>query len=255
MLLLQLKKSLICSIVIISLTPYICRAEETPESSRPITFGAELDVNSLYIWRGLALSRGMVLQPSAFVTIHNATLSSWSNYEISPEFGKRHLNETDLTVTYSQDWHNISFEPTVQAYFFPRDVPNPNTAEFILKVRYPLAKPIGVFTRHAFDMASFRGAYFGEAGVDCQKEFGRQLKLSASASAGWGGARFNNAYLGFAKSTLNAVSFDTALSWQVTKKFLIRPHINLSSLVDNHLRKLVDKPDPRSVGLDISLNY
>jgi hypothetical protein len=253
--LLQLKKILICSVVIISLMPHICRAEETPESSRQIVFGTELDFNSLYIWRGLALSRGMVLQPSAFATIHNITVSSWSNCEISPEFGKRHLNETDLTITYGKAWHNISFEPTFQAYFFPRNVENPNTAEFIFKVRYPLIKPMGVFTRHAFDLASFRGAYFGEAGVDWQKEFGRQLKLSVSASAGWGGARFNDGYLGLAKSALNAVSFDTALSWQVTKKFLIRPHANLSSLVDHHLRKLVDKPDPRSVGLDISLNY
>jgi hypothetical protein len=254
MLKLRLNKLVVCFVAMIFLAPHACQAEDPPDAIPPITFGAELDFNSRYIWRGLALSRGAVLQPSAFLSTHGLTMTSWTNFEINPELGKRHLNETDLTVSYSKDWRSISFEPLVQAYFFPRDVETPNTAEFILKIRYPL-KSFGVFTRHAFDLASYRGAYFGEAGADWQKEFGKRLKLSASASTGWGGAQFNDGYLGLAKSALNVVAVDTAFSWQVSKKFLIRPHANLSSLVDHHLRKLVDKPDLRSVGLDIVFNY
>jgi hypothetical protein len=250
----QLKNFLLCSAVMILLAPGVCLAEESPEKKPPIEFGAELDSNTLYIWRGFALSRDAVLQPSAFVSIHNVTLSSWANFEINPALGKRHLNETDLAISYCKDWRNISIEPSVQAYLFPRDVESPNTTEIILKIRYPI-KSLGVFTRHAYDVDSYRGAYFAEAGLDWQKEFGRDLKLSTSASAGWGGVQFNAGYFGWAKRALNVVSLDTILSWQVSKKFLIRQHINLSSLVDPHLRKLVEKPDLRNVGFDIVFNY
>ena len=40
-----------------------------------LSFGAELDGNSRYVWRGLALSSGPVLQPSAWVSLAGFTLT------------------------------------------------------------------------------------------------------------------------------------------------------------------------------------
>jgi hypothetical protein len=245
---------LIYSALMISLAVSACWGEESSERVPSAAFGMELDYNSLYVWRGLAYSRGMVMQPSAILTVNDITVTSWSNCELIPEFGERHFNETDLTIAYSKEWRKISFEPSVQAFLYPRNIPTPNTAEAVLKIRYPL-RSVGVFMRHSFDVIAYRGSYFGETGIDWQMKFGRRLELSASAGTGWGGARFNDAYLGLARSALNLVSLDIGLSWQVAKNLSLRPHANVSSLLDSSLRKSVSEPDLRGVGLTMHADF
>jgi hypothetical protein len=244
---------LLCPAILSLLVVPVCRAEEA-ESAPAFAFGMEADLNSRFIWRGIALSRGMVLQPAAYLTVHNFTFDVWNNFELKPETGERHYNETDLTISYSREWRKFNFEPALQTYLYPRNFNAPNTAEASLKIAYPL-RSIDVFTRHVFDLAAFRGAYFGEAGIDWQKEFGRRLELSVSGSAGWGGGRFNDAYFGVPGGALNVVSLDMALSWQAAKNLRIRPHANLSALVSSHLRNAVSEPDLKSFGITMCLDF
>ena len=195
-----------------------------------------------------------VAEPAAYLTSHNVTLDVWSNFELEPEAGERHFNEADLTISYFKEWRKLNLEPALQTYLYPRNFDASNTAEASLKIAYPV-RSVELFTRHVFDVAAFRGAYFGEAGVDWQRELGRQFELAVSGSTGWGGGRFNEAYFGVARSALNVVSLDVALSWQATRNLQIRPHANLSALVDSRLRDAVREPNLKSLGITMSLSF
>jgi hypothetical protein len=232
----------------------VCWAEEASPNDSTTEIGVDCDVNSLYIWRGLALSQGEVIQPSAYITMHNITATVWSNYEIAPEFAAPHHNETDLTLSYNGQWRKLEWEPSIQAFLYPRNVDAPNTAEAVLKLRYPL-RSIGIFTRHSFDIISYQGSYFGEAGVDWKRKLRHNLEISASAGAGWGGTRFNETFFGLSKTALNLVSLDIALEWQITKNLSVRPHAGWSSLISHPLRELVSKPDLRVAGLAMHVGF
>src|SRR5262245_38189747 len=66
-------------------TPSGIRVEtgaETPaqltEKQSAMTYGAEMDFNSNYVWRGLLLDDGRVVQPSAWISAFGFTLTAWS---------------------------------------------------------------------------------------------------------------------------------------------------------------------------------
>jgi hypothetical protein len=231
-----------------------CWAEEASPNDSPPEIGVDCDLNSRYIWRGLALSQGEVIQPSAYITAHHLTATFWSNFEIDSGFAAPHYNETDFTLAYSGQWRKIEWESSIQAYLYPRSVDASNTAEAIIYFRFPL-RSIGIFTRHSFDMISYQGSHFGEAGVDWKRELGHNLEISASAGAGWGNARFNEAYLGLSKTAVNLVSLDISLEWQITKHLSVRPQANWSSLTNRQFRDLVSNPDLRAAGLAMHISF
>lgn len=249
---LRFTKLLIASFALAWLYTSACLAKDPAGEKRPARFEAEVDFSSRYVWRGIANSSGSVMQPSInFLVRPDLSVNYWGNCNLNTESGVRRCNESNLTITYSREWNKITFEPSVQSYLYPD---NPDTAEAILAVTYPL-KSTEVFTRHAFDLVSFRGSYFGEAGIGWQKEFGRRLELSASVSAGWGNSRFNDAYLGLATSTFSVVSANVAVSWRVAGNLHICPHMNLSSLVDRKLRHTVNEPDLRWAGVTVGFGF
>jgi hypothetical protein len=249
------KRLLICSAALIWFSPAACPQEKALEEDKPAKYGAEIVLNSRYVWRGIALSRGLVLQPSAnFMLYRNLSVNIWGNFDFRTETGEQCFNESDVTVTYSKDWHKITFEPSIQSYLFPVKATNPNTAEAILTIKYPL-KSINVFTRHSFDLVTYRGSHFGEVGIDWEKGFGQRLELSASVSTGWGNSQFNDAYLGMDRSALNVISMQAALSWKAVKHIRVSPRANLSSLVDRRLRRNVIEPDLKWAGLTVNVDF
>ncbi len=45
-----------------------------------LSFGANLDGNSRYVWRGMALIAGPVLQPSAWLSFVGLTFTPWADF-------------------------------------------------------------------------------------------------------------------------------------------------------------------------------
>lgn len=249
-----LRASLLSLIMICFAAPEFAAAEEESEPAPLLAIGAEATFDSRYTWRGIALSRGAVLQPAAYLTVRGLTFEFWSNFDLEPENLQRHYNETDLTVSYKKEWGRFSLEPSLQSYLFPRDVESANTAEAAFRFGY-LVGPVEIFTRHGFDVAEFRGAYFGETGVEWARQLRDTLELSAAASVGWADEKFNASYLDTPKGALNLMSFEVGLSWQPTRNLQIRPHFGLSSLMDRSLRKSSSEPDLRLFGLTLSADF
>jgi hypothetical protein len=219
-----------------------------------LSFGAELDGNSRYVWRGLAWSEGPVLQPSAWVSLAGFTLTSWANFAFREGDAPAGFNELDFTLDYSRDVFNLTVNPSFSVYLYPNQADAPPTGELALALSYPVG-PVSLFTDHSVDLIATPGAYFGDAGLSYETEFIPNLTAEASAYAGWGSAVFNDANIGVNRAALNVAGTDLALTWSVCGLFYLRPHAALSVLLDRELRDAVPSPLLITGGLAIGRDF
>ncbi len=95
-----------------------CFAQEPlgrPEEDHALSYGAEADFSSGYVWRGLLLNDGPVVQPSAWISRFGLTFYVWSNLPLTRTSDSAHLNATILTLPTIQEncinWLNSCLAP------------------------------------------------------------------------------------------------------------------------------------------------
>jgi hypothetical protein len=219
-----------------------------------LSFGAELDGNSRYVWRGLAFSDGPVLQPSAWVSLAGLTLTPWANFAFREGDARAGFNELDFTLDYSRDVFNLTVNPSFSVYLYPNQADAPPTDELALALSYPVG-PVSIFSDHSVDLIATPGAYFGDAGLNFESELVQGLTVEASAYAGWSSARFNEANVGVNRTTLSVGGTDLALTWSPGGLFYLRPHVAFSSLLDAELRAATERPWNVTAGLAVGREF
>src|SRR5262245_34695453 len=234
-------------------TPSSRRAEAGAETTAPaqdkesssqasvardtLTYGAEMDFNSGYVWRGLLLEDGPVWQPSAWISASGFTLTAWGNVAMTSASGDAGPKSGGLTLTYNRDWEKLKIEAGLDAYTGQQtpDIEARNTMEGLMKLSYP-AGPLRIFTTHAFDIWAYRGSYFGEAGLEYERQVTKNTEFRISARSGWASAKFNDAYIGVNKSAFNFVGVEVSGAYYLGPRMYFRPHIEFSSITDRRLR-------------------
>jgi MltA-interacting protein MipA len=227
---------------------------ETPaqltEKQSTLTYGAEMDFNSNYVWRGLLLDGGPVGQPSAWISAFGFTLTAWSNVAMTNTSGSSGLQSGGLTLTFNRDWEKLKIEAALDAYAGQQmpEVEAQNTMEGSLKLSYP-AGPLRVFTTHAFDVLAYRGSYFGEAGLEYARPITKNTEFTISVRSGWASAKFNDVYIGVNKSAFNLVGVEGSLVYYLGPRMYFRPHVQFSSITDRRLREQLAPANIISFGL------
>jgi hypothetical protein len=214
------------------------KQSDSQESEPPdaFTYGAETDFNSGYVWRGLLLD-GPVEQPSAWISAFGFTFTAWSNVAITSAYGGAGLNSGGLILTYERDWEKFRIEAALDAYMGRQssDIESRNTMEGSLGLSYPIG-PLRIFTTHAFDVLAYRGSYFGEAGLEYERQVTKSAEFTISARSGWASSKFNDVYIGVDKPAFNFVGAEGSLTCYLGRRMYIRPHIEFSSITDRGLR-------------------
>jgi hypothetical protein len=238
-------------------TPSGIRAEagaETPaqltDKESTFTYGAEMDFNSRYVWRGLLLDDGPVGQPSAWISAFGFTLTAWSNVAMTDASGVAGLNSGGLILAYDRDWEKLRLEAALDAYMgrMSSDIESRNTMEGSLKLSYP-AGPLRIFTTQAFDVLAYRGSYFGEAGLEYAKQITKSTEFTISGRSGWASSKFNDVYIGVNKSAFNFVGVEGSLTYYLGRRMYFRPHVEFSSITDRILRGQLAPANIVSFGL------
>jgi outer membrane scaffolding protein for murein synthesis (MipA/OmpV family) len=102
----------------------------------------------------------------------------------------------------------------------------------------------------------YKGSYFGDAGLSYEYGFNsNKLSLEVSVSLGWGSSKFNEVYLGLSKSALNVAGGSLSLTYYPINFLYIRPHVELSSIVDGDLRNQVDDPTTLNFGMAVGVEH
>ena len=207
------------------------------EKQSSFTYGAEMDFNSRYVWRGLLLDDGPVMQPSAWMSAFGFTLTAYSNVAMTSASGDAGLKATGLTLTYERDWEKLKVEAALDGYMGRQssDIEAQNTMEGSLKLSYP-AGPLRIFTTHAFDVLAYRGSYFGDAGLEYQRPISKSAEFTVAVRSGWASAKFNDVYIGVNKSAFNFVGVEVSGAYYLGSRMYFRPHIEFSSITDRRLR-------------------
>jgi hypothetical protein len=236
-------------------------------ASPTFTYGAEIDFNSGYVWRGLLLDDGFVVQPSAWISAYGFTFTAWSNMAMTSASGGPGSNAAmamtnasggpgsnaamamtsasggpgpnaaDFLLTYDREWEKLRIEAGLDSYLGRQssNLDTRNTMEGSLELSYPIG-PLRLYTTHAFDVLAYRGSYFGEARLEHERHVTKSAELTISIRSGWASAKFNQVYTGVNKSAFNFVGAEGSLTYSLGQHMYLMPHIEFSSITDRSLR-------------------
>lgn len=220
-----------------------------------VSFGFDADCNSRYVWRGIALSDGWVVQPDVWVSAGGATVSVWTSMPLQGD-DRYYLSDVDATASYGLELWSLGIEPSVAVYMYPAG--DPTSVEAAVALAYPLG-PFSITSNHSVEVLSSPGAYFGDIGVEYSRDIiCDRVALEANGWTGVGSSRFNEANIGVSRFALNAagVGVGVPVSWGI---LTIRPHAEFSTIIDGVLRdRLAADGVPAtnlSVGVSLGMEF
>ncbi len=228
---------------------------EEEAKKKPFTVGADLDFLSRYVWRGLLWSDGPVFQPDVWISSHGFTFTVWGNIDLTDEPDRNSFNEVDFYFVYEGTFKKITLEPSINVWYYPSQLDSPTTAEFDLKVSYPIG-PISLYTTQSVDIVQYQGAYFGDFGLFYEKEFFPNFSLETFASVGWANGRFNEVYVGIDKAALNVFTYNLTLYYYPVDFFFLKPHVEVTTLLNNSLKRaLIGNPTQVAAGMAFGFEF
>ena len=223
------------------------RQFNSSEDDQKITYGAEADFNSAYAWRGVVLDSRPVMQPSLWISAYGTTLTAWSNLSLTDLSGSPRL-PTDLILTHRRVWKKLEIESTLEAFLNRRpDIDERNTMESSLKLSYT-AGHFRVFTIQSFDILTYKGSYFGEAGLGYERRIAKETELAVSIHSGWASSKFNAVYIGLDKPASNFIGIESSPIHYVKPYMYLRPHFEFSNITGQRLREYLSSPTFAEVG-------
>jgi hypothetical protein len=243
-------------VAILTTFPAAARAQPPAEAGGTPLFSlsGEVDVNSHYVWHGISLSSGAVINPSLTLAYGKWSLNAWTN--LDRDLHRQHaLSEVDLTLGWSTTLLGLELAPSALYYHYPA-VDLPNTAEVQLQVGRTLAGPFSAFTRQTIEVMAVRGAAWSSGGIGCDLPEWKHVAFSGNAQYGRGWWKFASAYADPALEGLNLAS--VGLSATVTPPgtgFTLRPHVDWFGVGNARVRDSLTGSTPWVVGVALGGSF
>jgi len=236
--------------------PPVFAQDQPSEKARPTPYGAEIDVSSGYVYRGLVISDRPVVQAETSVSGRVGTLSVWTNITLAETSDGARPQILDVELTRAHHWGKLTIEPGLEAFHYhdPLSIDTALSMEGSVSLSYQ-AGPFRLLTSHSVDVLAYRGAYFGEAGIEVDRRVSQRVKAEGSFNTGWASSTFNDAYIDVAKSAFNFVGVEAALTAYLKPRFYFRPHFQFSTIVDRALRAELARPTLFTVGLAVGVEF
>jgi hypothetical protein len=229
--------------------------DETDPNALAVNF--EIDTRSRYVFRGIALSEGFVLQPTLSLAKRGYTFSIFGNINASrksgPLEGPRQLNEIDYTLSKSFQKGKITIEPGIVYYDYPTSTFD-ETGELTLSLSRPVGKAT-LFLNNNLDVLEYKGAYFGEFGVSHESALSNRTTGEVTVSLGFANRKFNRANIGPNRNALNVLGWGASLTYQINSKMYLRPHLNYTRILNSELRAALDEPNILEGSVALGFNF
>ena len=230
--------------------------ENRSERERRISYGVEIVLSSGHADRGIVISDRPVIQPVTWVSGRAATLSLWSNITLAETTDGSRPQILEIELNREHKWRNLTIEPAVRMFFYrdPVSIHSTRSIEGWLYVTYHVG-PVSLVTNHSFDVLTYKGAYFGDAGVEFDRRVSQRIEFGGSFKTGWASSAFNDAYVGIDKSAFNLVSVESWLTAYIKPHLYIRPYFQFSNIVDRTVRAELAQPTLFFVGLATGVEF
>lgn len=211
--------------------------------------GADANISNKFIWRGITVNDGLVLQPDVFVGYKDFTLCLWGNATII-DVNKTKANEIDVNLDYKHSFSNLTVEAFINYYGFINQPINPTT-EIFLGVFYPI-KDFTVFADGNIDIQDRPGAMFFDFGINYFKSLNDKFDVLTGLKGSIGDSKFNSACIGVDKNAFNLVKYNLGLNYHLPSDFVLSGNFQLNFFVDSDISTAMDGIKPNSLELKIS---
>lgn len=207
------------------------------EADDGASIGAEVDAWSRFVWRGIALGDGPVVQPSTWASLYGVTASVWANAMLRESSTHSRLSSLVSSVSYTFTSKHARLEPGFILYYSPTNDGPHSTGEASLEAALS-AYGFELMTAQFLDVANNRGAYFGTLGASYERKL-NSLTLKASVDIGWANAAFNHAYFEWSAAQINVAESALSIRYDLTESIYAGAHAEASTLLSDSLRQQV----------------
>jgi hypothetical protein len=223
---------------------------------QPLSYGLEIDFRSGYADRGILISDRPVVQAVPWLSGPAGRVALWTNFALDETSDNSLPQILEVDLSHEQQWGRLSVVPEIEIYEYrdPVSAYRSRSIESWLYVSY-YANPFRIFTNHSVDVAEYRGAYFGEAGIEVNRQVSRTIEIGTSISGGWGSRRFNEEFFGVDRAAFNLVRVEGWLTTYLTRSFYVASHFQVNQSVDRALRAGVARPTMVFVGLVMGVEF
>jgi hypothetical protein len=223
------------------------------EATSPWSGGVELSATDKYLWRGMTVNEGFILQPFAWLTYNNFTFSLWNSTTLSEPTDDIKRPEVDATLSHEFELGNFTVESFFSYYNYIDQSDASNTGELGLNLGYP----IGNFTLNAgaiVDVIEYPGALYLEQKLETEKEFCGHWTAYSALTLGEGFKKFNDAYFEMPRSTVSLLSLEGRLTYSMDNGFYVQPYFQLNQTLDNELKTYLKK-HVSAIGLTLGKEF
>jgi len=214
---------------------------------------AEVTWASNYTWRGLLLTDGAVLQPSATIGIAGFSVNFWGNLDLSDVNGTENkFNEIDFTGSYSMDLDLATVEAGVIYYTFP-NTDFDSTFEIFAGLSFNLPFNPSVTVYQDFDLVE--GTYVSAGISQNFLEDQYSQYISVFATLGWGTAEHNAFYYGVDVSGFTDFQVGSSVVIAVSDSLFITPAIMWTTFVSEDIRDLFEESSHYTSAVTASFSF
>ena len=238
-------------------------AAEGKQDAKPWTSDISVDLagtyNGMYVWRGIRVVDGRVLQPSASVGYDGLSVGAWGNMDLSDINGQDNdFTEIDLTVDYSWSWESLALSVGSVYYTFPHGPANASTLELYGSVGLdaPLSPSVTLYQDVDEAGGSYATLSVGHTFEDLFRPVeGVPVSLQLGGSMAYGSSGFNEFYYGTNSAGPADAVLTASLPVQVSENLSLSPTLNYSTLLDGAIRDSLQKPESFWAGVTLSYSF
>ena len=224
-----------------------CVADETNADARrdsSVTF--KVPLLSKYVWRGLLITDGPVIQPSVNVSHRGFVVDIWGNMDLDDVNGnEREFNEIDITLAYGGEVGPVSISGGVIHYTFPSTLLTDSTELFASATVDVLLRPTlsGFLDLDAAAGGTYWKVEGGHDFVMAPQSSKIPWSIGFSLGIGWGSSEHNDLYFGVPESGLTDILAAASAPIDLGRGWALVPSVAYSSMIASSLRDGVEQPD------------
>ena len=209
--------------------------------------GADLTVNSKYMFRGLDLSGRSVFQPDAWVGWGDLSIATWMNIDLTDSLEQRgDVNEVDISIDYAHEFENVALGLGYVMFSYPVATEDTQGSEAYLSV----GSNWDVFNISAqinYDLGN-RCVYFAPE-LSVGYTFADFITPSLSTTLGISGENYGKFYYdtdlgkGFLNDWTSCLNLEVDLPGNVGEHLYFSGSVNYSLLLNDDIVKVVEADD------------
>lgn len=241
-------------LIVLTMALAVAAARAQQEPAWSIDVGS----HSQYVWRGMVVTNGPVLQTSATLGYRGFHLNAFTSNDLTRVNDRRgKLSELDFDAGYDKAFEKTTLSGGVIRYTFP-NTGAPSTTELYAGASFKA--PLRPSARIYFDVGSIKGSYatFDASHGFALPKFHPGANWNAEFSAGLGVATsgYNQGYFGVNQSGFVDFHPTLALPVDLGAHFRVTPRLSYAFVLDGALR---ESATPKShgffFGLGVSMLY